>query len=127
MSGWNFARGQPAWLALSPLVFCECSQNLAAQEVAACNGWNLEQAIRVHPVAGAYDALGHILGNSKQYPCDFRLRIGADPDPHLEAHFNPVSPFCKSQPHLPRELRIAGPVATRKSSKPRCVGVALRS
>ena len=62
MVGWNFAQ-RLAWLALPPLVFSGYSQNLAAQDAVACSGpAELEQAIKVHPSAGAYDALGAYFG-----------------------------------------------------------------
>jgi len=90
MLGWNFAQGL-AWLALSPLVFSGFSQNLAAQDVAACKGpAELEQAITLHPSAEAYDALGAYFGQQQKISCAisaFESAVHLDPN-SWEAHFN---------------------------------------
>ena len=129
MLGWNFARGL-AWLALSPLVFCECSQNLAAQEVAACKGpAELEQAIRVHPSAGAYDALGAYFGQQQKISCAisaFESAVHLDPN-SWEAHFNLSLALLQSNQPAPaaRELGIATRLQPENPLSHTALGVAL--
>jgi hypothetical protein len=73
MVRWNFARGH-ALLALSTFVFSGYSLNLAAQDGATCKGpAELEQTIKAHPSAGAYDALGAYWATAKGIVRDFRL------------------------------------------------------
>src|SRR5438876_4654280 len=111
MPGWNFAR-ELAWLALSPLVFSGWSQNLAAQDVAACQGpAELEQAIKVHPSAGAYDALGAYFGQRQKISCAisaFESAVHLDPN-SWEARFNLSLALLQSNQPAPaaRELGIA--------------------
>jgi hypothetical protein len=69
MVRWNFARGH-ALLALSTFVFSGYSLNLAAQDVAICKGpAELEQTIKAHPSAAAYDALGAYFGQRQKISC----------------------------------------------------------
>ena len=66
---WNFARGH-ALLVLSTFVFSGYSLNLAAQDGGTCKGpAGLEQAIKAHPSAGAYDALGAYFGQRQKISC----------------------------------------------------------
>src|SRR5438552_12544684 len=114
MPGWNFAR-ELAWLALSPLVFSGWSQNLAAQDVAACQGpAELEQAIKVHPSAGAYDALGAYFGQRQQLSCaisafESAVRLDAT---SWEARFNLGLAYIQNQ--QPAKALRALKVATAK-------------
>ena len=111
MVGWNFARGL-AWLALSSVVFSGYSRNLAAQDAATCKGpAELEQTIKVHPSAGAYDALGAYFGQRQKISCAisaFESAVHLDPN-SWEAHFNLSLALLQSnQPaRAARELRIA--------------------
>src|SRR6202171_1662595 len=111
MVGWNFAQ-RLAWLALPSLVFSGYSQNLAAQDAVACSGpAELEQAIKVHPSAGAYDALGAYFGQRRKISCAisaFESAVHLDPN-SWEAHFNLALALLQSnQPtRAARELRIA--------------------
>ena len=122
MVGWNFARGL-AWLALFPVVFSGCSLNLAAQDAATCKGpAELEQTIKVHPSAGAYDALGAYFGQRQKISCAisaFESAVRLDPN-SWEAHFNLSLALLQSNQakRAATELRIANPLATRKSSQP---------
>lgn len=110
MVRWNFARGL-AWLALFPVIF-GYSLNLAAQDVATCKGpAELEQTIKVHPSAGAYDALGAYFGQREKISCAisaFESAVHLDPN-SWEAHFNLALALLQSnQPtRAVRELRIA--------------------
>src|ERR1700730_8683991 len=129
MLGWNFARGL-AWLALSPLVFSGFSQNLAAQDVAACKGpAELEQAITVHPSAEAYDALGAYFGQQQKISCAisaFESAVHLDPN-SWEAHFNLSLALLQSnQPaRAARELRVAIRLQPENSLSHIALGVAL--
>src|SRR6266849_5981906 len=90
MVGWNFARGL-VWLAFSTFAFSGSSLILAAQDAAPCKGpAELEQTIKVHPSAGAYDALGAYFGQRQKISCAisaFESAVQLDPN-SWEAHFN---------------------------------------
>src|SRR5450631_859332 len=111
MLGWNFARGL-TWLALSFFIFFGFSANLAAQDVAACKGpAELEQTLKVHPSAGAYDALGAYFGQGQKLSCAisaFESAVHLDPN-SWEAHFNLALALLQSnQPtRAARQLRVA--------------------
>jgi Flp pilus assembly protein TadD len=111
MVRWNFVRGH-ALLALSTFVFSGYSLNLAAQDGATCKGpAELEQAIKAHPSAGAYDALGAYFGQRRKISCAisaFESAVHLDPN-SWEAHFNLALALLQSnQPtRAVRELRIA--------------------
>ena len=95
-----------------PLVFSGYSLNLAAQDAATCKGpAELEQTIKVHPSAGAYDALGAYFGQRQKISCAisaFESAVHLDPN-SWEAHFNLSLALLQSnQPtRAARELRIA--------------------
>ena len=111
MVRWNFARGL-TWLALFPFVFSGYSLNLAAQDVATCKApADLEQTIKAHPSADAYDALGAYFGQRQKISCAI---VAFESAAHLdsnswEAHFNLALALLQSnQPtRAARELRIA--------------------
>src|ERR1700730_3931983 len=111
MVRWNFARGH-ALLALSTFIFSGYSLKLAAQDGATCKGpAELEQAIKAHPSAGAYDALGAYFGRRQKLSCAifaFESAVHLDPN-SWEAHFNLALALLQSnQPTRgARELRIA--------------------
>src|ERR1700690_1681898 len=111
MLAWNSARGL-TWLALSYFVLAGNRPNLAAQDVAACKGpAELEQTIKAHPSAGAYDALGAYFGQQQKISCAisaFESALRLKPN-SWEAHFNLSLALLQSnQPaRAARELRIA--------------------
>jgi tetratricopeptide (TPR) repeat protein len=111
MVRWNFARGH-ALLALSIFIFSGYSLNLAAQDGTTCKGpAELEQAIKAHPSAGAYDALGAYFGQRRKISCAisaFESAVHLDPN-SWEAHFNLALALLQSnQPtRAVREHRIA--------------------
>ncbi len=80
-----------AWIALSPCVFCTFSFDLAAQSTPTCQGPpELEQAIKSHPSAGAYDAMGAYFGQQQKLSCAiaaFGSALRLEPN-SWEAHFN---------------------------------------
>ncbi len=122
MLGWNFARGL-TWLALSSFVFSGYRPNLAAQDVAACKGpAELEQTIKVHPSAGAYDALGAYFGQQQKISCaisafESAVRLGSQ---FLGSPLQLVPCPAAKQPTRARRSGASNrhPLATRKSSKP---------
>src|SRR6266478_5250134 len=111
MVGWNFARGL-AWLALSTFVFSGYNLILAAQDAATCKGpAELEQTIKVHPSAGAYDAMGAYFGQRQKISCAisaFESAVHLAPN-SWEAHFNLALALLQSNrpTQAVRELRIA--------------------
>src|SRR3984893_10071160 len=129
MVGWNFARG-PTWLALFPFVFSGYSLNLAAQDVPKCKGpAKLEQTIKVHPSAGAYDALGAYFGQQEKISCAisaFESAVHLDPN-SWEAHFNLSLALLQSNQPAPaaRELRIATRLQPENPLSHIALGVAL--
>src|SRR5258708_6279781 len=129
MVGWNFAQ-RLAWLAFPPLVFSGYSQNLAAQDAVACSGpAELEQAIKVHPSAGAYDALGAYFGQQPKIACAisaFESAVHLDPN-SWEARFNLSLALVQSnQPaRAARELRIATRLQPENPLSHIALGVAL--
>ena len=80
-----------AWLALSSWIFCAPSSHLAAQNAPACQGpAELEQAIKSHPSAGAYDAMGAYFGRQQKLSCAisaFESALRLEPN-SWEARFN---------------------------------------
>ena len=109
MVRWNSARGH-AWLALSAFAFSGYSLNLAAQDVATCKGpAELEQGIKAHPSAGAYDALGAYFGQRQKISCAisaFESAVHLDLN-SWEAHFNLALALLQSnQPTQARRLRV---------------------
>src|ERR1700690_1983105 len=128
MVRWNFARH--ALLALSAFVFSGYSLNLAAQDGATCKGpTELEQAIKAHPSAGAYDALGAYFGQRQKISCAisaFESAVRLDPN-SWEAHFN-LSLALRKNKHPRRaatELRIATRLQPENPLSHIALGVAL--
>ena len=95
----NFARGL-TWLAL----FSGYTLTLAAQDVATCKGpAELEQTIKAHPSAGAYDALGAYFGQRQKISCAisaFESAVHLDPN-SWEAHFNLALALLQTNPRGP--------------------------
>src|SRR5712691_3703345 len=129
MVRWNFARVH-ALLALSTFVFSGDSLNLAAQDVAICKGpAELEQTIKAHPSAGAYDALGAYFGQQQKIACAisaFESAVHLDPN-SWEARFNLSLALVQSnQPaRAARELRIATRLQPENPLSHIALGVAL--
>src|ERR1700738_2565886 len=129
MVRWNFARGH-ALLALSTLVFSGSSLNLVAQDVAAGKGpAELEQTIKAHPSAGAYDALGAYFGQRQKISCAisaFESAVHLDPN-SWEAHFNLSLALLQSNQsaRAARELRIATRLQPENPLSHIALGVAL--
>src|SRR5882762_11880597 len=129
MVRWNSARGH-ALLALSAFAFSGYSLNLGAQDVATCKGpAELEQAIKAHPSAGAYDALGAYFGQRHKISCAisaFESAVHLDPN-SWEAHFNLSLALLQSnQPtRAARELRIATRLKPENPLSHIALGVAL--
>ena len=107
----NFALGH-ALLALSTFVLSGYCLNLVAQDVTTCKGpAELEKAIKAHPSAGAYDALGAYFGQRQKISCAisaFESAVHLDPN-SWEARFNLALALLQSnQPtRAARELRLA--------------------
>src|ERR1700682_3566132 len=129
MVGWNFARGL-VWLALSIFAFSGYSLNLAGQDGATCKGpAELEQTIKVHPSAGAYDALGAYFGQRQKISCAisaFESAVQLDPN-SWEAHFNLSLALLQSNQsaRAARELRIATRLQPENPLSHIALGVAL--
>src|ERR1700738_5184465 len=129
MVGWNFAQ-RLAWVALPSLVFFGYSTNWAAQDAVGCSGpAELEQAIKVHPSAGAYDALGAYFGQQQKIVCAisaFESAVHLDPN-SWEARFNLSLALLQSNQPAPaaRELRIATRLNPKNPLSHIALGVAL--
>jgi tetratricopeptide (TPR) repeat protein len=129
MVRWNFARGH-ALLALSTFIFSGYSLNLVAQDGATCKGpAELEQAIKAHPSAGLYDALGAYFGQRQKITCAisaFESPVRSGPN-SWEAHFNLALALLQSnQPtRAARELRIATHLQPENPPGHIALGVAL--
>jgi tetratricopeptide (TPR) repeat protein len=129
MVRWNFARGH-ALLALSTFIFSGYSLNLVAQDGATCKGpAELEQAIKAHPSAGLYDALGAYFGQRQKITCAisaFESAVRSGPN-SWEAHFNLALALLQSnQPtRAARELRIATHLQPENPPGHIALGVAL--
>ena len=129
MVRWNFARGL-TWLVLLPFVFSGYTPDLAAQDVPTCKGpAELEETIKAHPSAGAYDALGAYFGQRQKILCAisaFESAVHLDPN-SFEAHFNLALALLQSnQPtRAARELRIATQLQPENPPSHIALGVAL--
>ena len=106
------------------------SLNLSAQDVATCKGSaELEQTIKAHPSAGAYDALGAYFGQRQKISCAISaFESAVHLDPNL---WKPLQPSSRStarsnQPtRAVRELTNCHPLQPENPTGHIALGVAL--